>query len=259
MDAGKFEEPFMEQCLSTRVLRRCAALALLVAMAPLVAIGQDAAAPATTVSEIKAGMTVVVAADGSVASVVPDAGLSEPIRAGLIKRVSQWRYKVPMWEGRAVSLEIRQGVRLQFVATTSGGYAVRVVGPAYVKDPDPRFALVPPRYPKRENIRGVTGTFAYAMRVGVDGHLSQIRRIYPEGGLDRYAKALDAAALASIEGEMRRPILVDGVPVSCEVTFPFTFLVDGAKPEKLDLKPLEVGMQKCPVTELETRIEGTLL
>lgn len=249
----------MEQCLSTWGLRSCAKLALLVAMVPAVAIGQNAAAPAAAINEINAGMSVVVAADGSVARVVPDTDLPAPIRAGLIKRVSDWRYKVPMWQGRAVSLEIRQGVRLQFVPTTSGGYAVSVMGTAYVKDPDPRFALVPPLYPRRENIRGVTGTFVYAMRIGVDGHLSEIRRIHPEGGLDRYAKALDAAALASIQGAMRRPILVDGLAVSCELTYPITFMVDGAKPEKRDVQPLEAGMRKCPGTELETRIEGTLL
>jgi hypothetical protein len=236
------------------------ALALSIgAMAPS-AYAQQAAASPGSAQDILAGVQVAVAADGSVASVEPDAALPEPIRAGLAKRVSQWHYKVPVWQGQAVSTSKRQGLRLQAVPTTSGGYALRVLGETWVPDSDPRYVLQPPDYPTWLRRKDIGGWLAYAIRVGTDGRPADARRRYPDGPLDAVGTAFDEVARAAIALWLWHPFLVNGVPVACDVFVPMTFTVAGdAPPVEPDRKPLEAGLERCPETELETKIEGTLL
>jgi len=230
------------------------------AMAPGAQAQQAAAGPGTDAQDILAGMQVVVAADGSVASVVPDATLPEPIRAGLVKRVSQWHYKIPMWQGRPVSTSTRLGLRLQAVPTTSGGYALRVMDTTYVPDPDPRYGLQPPDYPTWLRRRHIGGSLAYAIRIGIDGRPADARRRYPDGPLDAAGAAFDEVARAAIALWLWHPFLVNGAPVACDVLIPMTFTVEGdVPPVEPDRKSLEAGLERCPATELETKIEGVLL
>ncbi len=230
------------------------------AMAPGAQAQQAAAGPATGAQDILAGMQVVVAADGSVASVVPDATLPEPIRAGLVKRVSQWHYKVPVWQGKPASISMRQGLRLQAVPTTSGGYALRVMGEAYVRDPDPRYVLQPPDYPTWLRRKNLSASLAYAIRIGADGRPVDVRRRYPDGPQDAAGTAFDEASRAAIALWLWHPYLVDGAPVACDILLPMDFVIAGDEPPPApDLKSLEAGLQLCPGTKLETKIEGVLL
>lgn len=215
----------------------------------------------TGTQDILAGMQVVVAADGSVAEVVPDAALPEPIRAGLVKRVAQWRYQVPMWQGQPVSTARRQGLRLQAVPTTRGGYALRVMGEAFVPDPDRRYRFDPPVYPHWLQRKGVAAVLVYAIHFGLDGKVVDAALLYPPAPLDRASKAYDAASRAAIATWAWRPFRVDGTAVECDTAVPVTFMLDGDTPPVApDLKPYEAGMQQlCPLPRLETKIEGTLL
>lgn len=240
---------------------RCLAVGLcaLSVVLPLTVDGQVAAG-APALEGIGASMDVVVAADGSVASVTPDAALSAPIRAGLIRRVSQWRYSVPMWQGRAVSLGIRLGIRLQPVPTTSGGFALRIIGEKYVPDPDPQYRMKPPRYPRHENRFGRGGVLVYTLRVDTAGGVSDVRLVYPDGPLDSSGKAFDLASREAFAAARFRPVLVDGTPVACTRSIPITFTAAGNEPPAApDLDPLKDDPQKCPQTTLQTRIEGVLL
>jgi len=230
------------------------------AMASGVHAQQAASSPGTGAQDIRAGMQVVVAADGSVASVMPDAALPEPIRVGLVKRVSQWHYKVPMWQGQPVSTSTRLGLHLQTVPTTSGGYALRVLGEDYVPDPDPRYVFKPPAYPSSLNRKGVGAALAYAIHVGTDGRPTDVRRVYPEGTLDPANTAFDESAQAAIATWLWHPFLANGAPVECDVLLPLSFTVkDGTPPVQPDRKSLQGGLRLCPDTGLETKIAGTLL
>jgi hypothetical protein len=238
------------------------ALALSIgAIAPGAHAQQAAASPGTGAQDILAGVQVVVAADGSVASVVPDAALPEPIRAGLVKRVSRWHYKAPMWQGQPVSISMRQGLRLQAVPTTSGGYALRVVGEAYVPDPDPKYVLQWPDYPTSLRRKKIEGALTYAIHVGADGRATDVRRRYPEGSLDAAGQALDESARAAIALSSWHPFLANGTPVECDLLYPVVFMMkDGAPPPaESHSESLATGLQLCPKAALETKIEGTLL
>jgi hypothetical protein len=205
-------------------------------------------------------MQVVVAADGSVASVVPDATLPAPIRAGLVKRVSQWHYKAPMWQGKPVSISMRQGLRLQAVPTTSGGYALRVMGETYVPDPDPRYVMQPPDYPAWLRRKNLSASLAYAIRIGADGRPVDVRRRYPDGPQDAAGAAFDESSRAAIALWLWHPHTVNGTPVACDILVPMDFVMGGDEPPAApDRKSLEAGLQLCPGAKLETKIEGTLL
>lgn len=204
---------------------------------------------------------VVVAADGSVVQVIPAADLAEPIRALLIKRVSQWRYQAPLWHGQPVQLTTHMGLRLQAVPTTTGGFAVRVLRIETRFDKDSEWGPRAPDYPDGAQRRGVGGQFVYAMRVETDGSLTNAKRIFPEKDGDKYAVALDEAALASISESRWRPSIVNGSPVACDVLFPITFSTQDSEPlPAIDLKQYKDGMKDpCPSAKLETKIENTIL
>lgn len=237
------------------------ALALAIgAAAPGAHAQQVAGTQGAGAQDIRAGMQVTVAADGSVVGVVPDAALPEPIRAGLVKRVSQWHYEVPMWQGRPASISMRQGLRLQAVPTTSGGYALRVMGEAYAPDPDPRYVMQPPDYPAWLRRKNISASLAYAIRIGTDGRPVDVRRRYPDGPQDAAGTAFDESARAAIALWLWHPHMVDGTPVACDILLPMDFVVDGDEPPAApDRKSLEAGLQLCPKPALETRIEGALL
>lgn len=219
------------------------------------------AAAAGQAQEFPAGMQVEIAADGSVASVTPDAALPEAVRASLVKRVSQWRFAVPKWQGQPVRLSKRMGLRLQAVATTSGGYALRVLGQTHAPDPDPRYTFSWPAYPRWVQRKGVGAVLVYAIHFGLDGKVTEARRLYPAGPLDPEGQAFDESSRAALATWSWRPPLVNGTAVACDAAIPMTFIVDGGKPPvDPHLKSYQAGMQQlCPSLDLLTKIEGTLL
>lgn len=238
----------------------CMALVLSIGAVAFAAHGRQAAGsnPIAAAQDILAGMRVVVAADGSVTSVVPDAALPEPIRTGLVKRVSQWHYTVPRWQEQAVATSMREGLRLQLVPTTGGGYALRIVGTAYV--PDPEYDFRPPVYPAWLLRKGVGATLIYAVRIGIDGRATDVRLRHPEGALDRAAKAFDESARAAIVSWSWPSQLANGAPVACDVLYPVVFGIRGRElSARPDRELLESGLQLCPKAELQTLIDGTLL
>lgn len=219
------------------------------------------AVPAARVRELLAAMDVVVAPDGAISSVVPDAALPEPIRQLLVKRVSQWRYEAPMWLGKPAQLSTRLILVLQPVPTTSGGYALQVLRLGGEWDADSEFAPRPPHYPLTAKMKGIGGVFVYTIRVEADGSPANIQRRYPQDVKNKIIRALDDSAQASIQDWRWPPFLVNGAPVACDVIMPITYIPSGAPPPtSIDWKHDEVLMtQKCPQPALATRIENLIL
>lgn len=223
--------------------------------------GKPQVAQATQGRELLAAMDVVVAPDGAITSVVPDATLPEPIRQLLVKRVSQWRYEAPMWLGKPAQLSTRMILALQPVPTTSGGYALRVLRQAHEADTGPVFSPRFPEYPYAAKRRGVGGVFVYSMRAEADGSLTHIQRRHPQDVDDNLIRALDESAQAFIQDAHWRPFIVDGAPVACDVLMPITFTVTGSPPPaNIDLKPvLDTMTERCPRPVLATKIENLIL
>ena len=213
------------------------------------------------VPEILAAIDLVVAADGSVSGVVPDATLPEPLRKLLIARVSQWRYQVPTWQGKAAQVSTRLLLRLQAVPTTTGGFVMRVLGPSLERNEEPRYSLKAPDYPQTASRKRLGGTFIYVLRVEADGSFTSIQRKYPEDTSEKPMQALDESAQKAIMASKWRPFVVNGAPVSCEMLLPIVFLLPGVEPPApVDSKPFQAALtDACPELTLETKIENTIL
>jgi hypothetical protein len=220
------------------------------------AAGQEVATPA----EIVAAMDVVVAPDGAVASVVPDPGLPELLRDMLRKRVSQWRYRVPMWHGAPASLLIHTRLILQPVPTTTGDFALRIA-PTRSLAPGPGFDLKLPAYPRSALVAKVGAQFVYLVHLQPDGSMAQATRLVPEGLLDQHGRELDAAGLDAVRASRQPPLLANGAAIGCDLLYPMTFTPpQGDAHSPPDLAALKSDMPDlCPNTELETKVEGTML
>ena len=233
---------------------------------PTMAAGQNTkfpTAPATPVRELIVAMDVTIAPDGAVASVVPDATLPEPMRQLLVKRVSQWRYEVPMWQGKPAKLSSRLALRLLAVPTTTGGFVMRVVSTAGEDGTGTPFGRVAPIYPHSAVRRGVGGTFVYSQRVHADGHVTDIKRLYPEDVSNKMIKAMDESSQLSLRASRWRPVVVNDEPVACDLITPINFRsagTDVAGKLPVDTKAMRGALaQPCPSTWLKTKIENTIL
>lgn len=246
---------FNRVLLSTMLLAFSAAVAAQKATAPT--------ASATPARELVAGMDITIAADGSVTRVVPAATLPEPIRQLLIKRVSQWRYEVPMWQGKPARLSSYLILRLLAVPTTAGGFVLRVSGVGGEWHIGSGFGPKPPQYPQAAMRQEIGGTFSYALRLGQDGSVESVRRLYPEAVLDSIRKSIDAAAQTTLLSSRFRPVRVDGAAVACEIALPIVFTPASKSPdgymEKIPDSARQPLITPCPKLALLTKIENTML
>jgi hypothetical protein len=209
-----------------------------------------------------ASMEVIVAADGSVASVTPDAALPEPIRQMLVKRVSQWRYSVPMWQGKPVQLSTRLKLRLQPVPTTSGGMVLRVLGGSNELEIATADAagIIPPRYPHGAAIKKIGGTFTYVVRVQPDGSASNVRRVLPLEPTHDYFREMDESAQAALRSSRFPSSVVDGSAIACDRMVPIVFMPPDQPPVPQDATSAKDAIElRCPTATLETRIENLIL
>lgn len=220
--------------------------------------------PVPPAPELKVGMWVTVAADGSVTGVEPGPDVPGILRAGLVKRVSQFHFSAPMWQQHAVSQVRWFTLRLQPVATTSGGYALRVLGEAFL--PDPRWrGMRPPEYPAAAQRQGIGGEFVYAVHVETDGSVHDMRLLSPEEAPTGLSRDLDKAARAAINKWVLKPEVVDGAAIACDIAFPIVFTVSTERVGKLpdhvptDHPKWDAGPLACPRTELKTEIQNSLL
>ena len=217
------------------------------------AIGAAAAADGSP-PQFDVGMRVQVAADGSVVSVTPEAGLPSSLRDGLAKQVSQWHYSPATWQGRPVSVESWLSLHVQAVPTSSGGFAVRIVGEG--RTGEPGTAMQPPEFPHAARRAGVNATLVYRVHVAADGSMTPVARLFPEVARG-HVKALDESSRQAILEFRRGPILADGVAVACEMNYPMTFSVGGGEPPAAP--PLPQPENACPIARLETEYEGLML
>lgn len=232
---------------------------------PMVAAAQQANAPVTSAakgSDIIAGMDLLVAADGTVASVNPAAALPEPLRQQLVKRVSQWRYEVPMWEGQPASVTHHLILRLLAMPTTTGGFAIRIAGVGSEWHAGSEYVPKTPVYPQAAMRQNIGGVFSYALQLRPDGSVEGVRRLYPETLSDGIRKSIDVAAKAALLGSRYRPVVVNGVAIACEVALPIVF---SAPDQPSDTKPRmpesarDALRSPCPTLVLSTHIENTML
>ncbi len=203
--------------------------------------------------ELLAVVNIEVAADGSVTSVAPDPALPEGLRAGLQKRIARWRYEPAQWEGRPVSLRFTSALRLQPVTTTSGGYAIRVLGVS--TQAPPGVHMEPPVFPRSAMRAAVNAVLVYRVHVAEDGRVSLVGREYPRA-VGGHLKSLDEVSKEAIAGFSRPPYVVDGKPVACDLLQVFTFYSTGKPNAPEPEAPFE---NQCPAVKLETKIEGTML
>lgn len=248
----------MRSILATAVL--AAAVVLFCGTGVAAEASSAAAAQGTLLST---GMEVTIAADGSVARVVPDAKLPEPLRQLLIKRVMQWRYSPGVWQGAPAETATHLVLRLLAVPTTQGGFVLRVLGTGGNVDSESGYTPTPPKYPFEAQRKNIQGNFAYSMRILEDGSVTDVVRLFPEEISDKYMKAMDEASQEAIRTSRLRPVVVNGVAVACDRPFYMEFRTDGPAKEPLkpiDIKPYWSKMKvPCPVADLQTKIEGTLL
>lgn len=223
--------------------------------------------------EMLVGMQVVVASDGRITEVVPDAGVTEPLRKMLIQRVSQWRYKSGIWEGKPVSLTHVLVLRLQPVPTPQGGFALQVKGEGNVFLLGTRYAMTPPRFPVNEAKKGKGMNLIYEVTKQEDGRLSEIRLLESTQADDRATRAFDVASRPSLDSARLPPSIVDGKPIRCRMVWPMNFMLsDARKPKdaeqaeaeakahRVRMEALQAGLPDgCPPSKLETPIEATLL
>ena len=243
-------------------------LALLLATTPGLPLlaapqGMNAAAQSVTqATEVIAGTNITIEKDGTVGNVVPDTALPEPIRQLLVKRVSQWRYEVPMWEGNPASVAHHLIVRLMAVPTTGGGFALRVSGLGNEWNAGSEFGPRPVMYPEAAMRQGIGGTFSYVVRIGQDGNVDRVRRLLPETVSDRVRKSLDEASRTALLTSRFRPFVVNGLAVACEISLPMSFIPPGkrdAPKEELPALASAALESPCPKPVLITQIENTLL
>lgn len=230
--------------------RRAVVLAALVAL-PLAGGGALAADEPPT---FDVGMQVSVAADGNVASVVPEAGLPAGLNDALVEQVSQWHYTPATWQGKAVAVDTWLSLRLQAVPTTSGGFAVRVLGRG--QKGQPRTVMTPPVFPVSALRAGVNALLVYRVHVDSAGSTTPVERLFPKVARGHY-KSLDENSRKAIREFRRDPIRADGVAVACDMNYPITFTVGGAEPPPTPELP-QPG-NACPIAHLETDFEGTML
>lgn len=202
-------------------------------------------------------MDVVVAPDGRIARVEPDDDVMDPVRAALLRRVPEWRYAAPTWEGRPVEVTMRLALRLHFVPVHGGGYAMRVTEVA----PDPAIRITAPEYPQRAMRRGLGGTFTYRVSVGEKGAALDVERTSALLSDDPVVAELESAARKTLE-RWRWPVpLVDGRPVACQLRVPIAFIpgAGGTSVPRQVPQPEVPFDRPCPTPALQTAIAGVLL
>lgn len=216
------------------------------------------------------GFKASVQADGTLSDIRPDSALPEAIQAMIRKRVATWRYKPAQWQGRTITTPIAQIIRANAVPMAQGGLALRVdevIGSVEFVDPaiqQRRIPVMPPKFPADLLRSRVNAILVYAVLYDEVGKPQQVDLVFPTK-LDRDLKRLDAASRDAIARGVS-PQTFDGVAISCRAKIPMTFQTAGAGGAFAPLKsPPEVAAafdrytDRCPVTVLETSVNGTFL
>ena len=226
------------------------------AVAVLIAVAVQAVAATEPPAQIlEAGVGIAVAADGSVAAVAPEPGLPSGLSQALIKAVSEWRFTPATWHGKRVAVQEWMPLRLQPVPTTSGGYAIRILGRG--SKPMPGMDMHPPAFPRMAQRAGASAALVYRVHVDREGSMSPVARLYPKA-LEGYLESFDASLLRAIAQSRRPPVTANGLPVACDFRIPYMFVGEDVvePPKRPDLLSID---NECPKATLETRIKDALL
>ena len=211
-----------------------------------------------------------VQADGRVANVVPDAGLSPTLQAMVRKQVAGWRYTPGTWQGKPVPGRVSQRIVVDVLPAAGGGFSLRIksvtsVPPWLVANGAPSSrAMHPPRYPVDAQRRGVEETLVYAIRPDPQGKPIEVELLDSQAGKN-WKKTFDAVAREAIVHWQLEPVEVDGQRIDCRLITPITFrLGTGRSPPPAampDLRPYLARVPDgCPLTPvLDTKVEGVVL
>jgi hypothetical protein len=251
-DHGRLRDVPELRLLQVRLSRAAVILFVAAWIGPGTAEAQDSP------TEVRAGFELTIAPDGSVERVVPQPALPDVLAKAMVRTISAWQFEPPMWAGKAVRFTHPHVLRLQLVPTTSGGVALRMMGLSGLVDGEYGVHLVPPSYPRAQNIKRIGGRVAYVLRIGTDGALREVRRYWPEDPLDKDQRAFADASQAGLAQFRAVPYLVDGAPVECEYRFVDAFIPPGGESDTSPLPPPPLR-EACPESKLVTPIEGKLL
>lgn len=245
---------------------------IIVLMALFCAGVASAAAPSSTPppSLLELRMRIQVAGDGSVSSVTPDAALPDAVRQLLVRRVTQWRFKPVLWQGKPASVTNDWALRAQLVPTTQGGQVLKVVEAQLF---DPKQQMVAPRYPESAMRSEVSASFIYAVTQRRNGELVEPRLVWSqgEGGESSWLRTFEEAIHASLADSRLPEVVIDGAAIECMRIVPFDFRMatsDGnAKESPALAEARRIAMEaweartpdQCPMPKLETAIAGTIL
>lgn len=187
-------------------------LAILLCVMPV--LGQT---PAT----LNLDFTADVQSDGVPTNITPDASLPPAMQAMVRKRVAEWRYSMPTWQGEPVAETIYGRIVAETVSVASGGFALRIKLISYrhaIHDE----RMVPPDYPQVLRQRGIGGVLVYSYKVGQNGTPQEIDLVSPVNP-DRTSRLLDTAGRAALAQWRLQPRKVNGKPVDCRVMLPMVF------------------------------------
>lgn len=210
-------------------------------------------------------------ADGSLANVVPDAGMAPELQQMLRKRVADWRYTPGTWQGKPVPKRIFQGIVAEAVPAASGGYGLRIKEVKSVrlfldtKGARTPMAMRPPTYPQDARRQDIEATMVYAMRRGPQGVPIDVELVDARVR-DTYRKGFDAVTRQAIQQWRLEPTEVGGEVIDCRLLAPVTFRLEfhdrstSPVPEP-DLRPyLSRFPDACPLSPvLETQVAGVFL
>ena len=169
-----------------------------------------------------------VRADGRLANIAPDAGLSPAMQAMVRKQVSGWHYIPGTWQGKPVPGRVSQRIVADVVPAASGGFSLRIKSVGSVpmvldgRGASSSRAMNPPSYPIEAQRQGVEETLVYAIRRDPQGKASEVELLDSQAG-DNWKKMFDAAARKAIRQWQLEPVEVDGQHIDCRLITPVTF------------------------------------
>ena len=208
-------------------MRREFAWGLLLAMSAVPAAAADPPAAPSVVS-FKASVRVDVDASGRPVKVEAPADLPDAIRGYIEGRVASWHYQPARQDGVAVPATTYVSVgACALPDAASGGYRLGVDfkgnGPGLMTESG---ALMPPEYPREAMRAGATGVYKVVYSVGAAGKARVDAIESMNDASRRYYQAFRMALEKWVAAMPYAPEVVNGQPVSTQVSIPVEFKLD---------------------------------
>lgn len=170
-----------------------------------------------------ARIDLAIDAEGGVEQVAASGEFPDAVKQIIEKRAASWRFSPMLWQGKPVSTRITRFLRLRLAPTTSGGYALQLLGWAdgyYVREYTP-----PPMLGNYEAV-GKHVTYAYLATVSEEGKVGEVTSILPDKHSGQQSKAYSRRVAVWLPDWRIAPILADGKPVTCQRIYVHEHAVD---------------------------------